>query len=86
MFELGYNIMRKYWNQGLTTEAAKAIIDFGHRRLGIKKFLGRHAKENVASGKVMQKVGFVYQKDGSYTSSDGKRTYESREYILEFKD
>lgn len=37
MFELGYNIMHKYWNCGLTTEAAKAIIDFGYRQLGIKK-------------------------------------------------
>lgn len=85
-FELGYNIMRKYWNQGLTTEAAKAIIDFGRRQLGIKKFFACHAKENVASGRVMQKVGFVYYKDGIHTSLDGTRTYEAREYILEIKD
>ena len=29
MFELGYNIMSKHWNKGLTTEAASAIILVG---------------------------------------------------------
>lgn len=82
MFELGYNIMKKYWNRGLTTEAAKVIIDFGSGTLGMNKFLARHANENPASGKVMEKVGFIYQKDGSYTSFDGKRSFESKEYIL----
>ena len=26
MYELGYNLMKKYWNQGLATEAGKRII------------------------------------------------------------
>lgn len=82
MFELGYNIMKKYWNLGLTTEASKVIIAFAVQNLGVDSFLGRHAKANPASGKVMEKLGFIYQKDGSYSSFDGQRSFECREYTL----
>ncbi|MCL1872889.1 MAG: GNAT family N-acetyltransferase [Clostridiales bacterium] len=82
MFELGYCIMKKYWDLGLTTEAAQAIIDFGIQKLGITSYLGRHAIENPASGKVMSKLGFCYQKDGEFSSFDGTRTYKSREYLF----
>jgi len=82
MFEPGYIIMEKYRNQGLVTEAAKAIIDFAVKELGQTKLFAIHAKENPASGKVMEKTGFVYQRDGKYSSFDGKRIFESREYIF----
>ena len=86
MFELGYNIMQKYWNQGFTTEAAKKIIDFAIKELGIKRLFCRHAKDNIASGKVIEKLGFTYQNNGTYTSLDGKRTFLSKEYLLEIND
>lgn len=82
MFELGYNIMKKYWGRGLTTEAAQRIIDFGKNELKQTKFYCCHAKDNPASGKVMTKVGFRYQKDGAYSSWNQERTFESKEYLL----
>lgn len=82
MFELGYNLMKKYWNQGLTTEAASAIIDFGKNVLKLQRFYCCHAKDNPASGNVMRKIGFQYQNDDVYYSWDHVRRFESREYIL----
>ena len=82
MFELGYVIMRKFWNNGFTTEAAKAMVNFAVSELGQTRLYAEHAKQNPASGRVLEKVGFVYQKDGSYTSFSGRRTFESREYIF----
>lgn len=81
-FEVGYNLMKKYWNQGLTTEAAAEMVRFAKEELKQKELFCCHAKENVASGKVMEKVGFRYVKDGSYTSFDGERTFETRECRL----
>ncbi|MCL2149609.1 MAG: GNAT family N-acetyltransferase [Dehalococcoidia bacterium] len=85
MYELGYNIMKKYWNLGLTTEAAWAMIDFATQELGISSFLGRHATENPASGRIMEKLGFSFQREGQYTSFDGARLFNSREYLLSVK-
>lgn len=82
MYELGYNIMKKYWGQGLATEAAQAIIDFGKSQLQQKQFYCCHAKDNSASGRVMTKVGFQYQNDGIYYSWNQERKFESREYLL----
>lgn len=82
MFELGYCIMKKYWNLGLATEAAKAIIDFGKQELKENAFYCCHAKDNPASGKVMRKIGFKYQNDGVYYSWDREKKFESMEYLL----
>ena len=82
MYELGYNIMKKYWNQGLTTEAAAAIIEFGKIELQQKYFYCCHAKDNPASGKVMRKIGFQYQKDGVYYSWNRLKRFECKEYLL----
>lgn len=80
MFELGYNIMKKYWNMGFTTEAAGKIVEFAITELGEKQLFCCHAKENTASGHVMRKAGFRYVKEGSYSSFDLTRTYITDEY------
>ncbi|MCL2226974.1 MAG: GNAT family N-acetyltransferase [Oscillospiraceae bacterium] len=83
VFEIGYCIMKKYWNKGLTTEVVREILDFGTRELKQTKFFAMHAKENPASGKVLEKAGFVYFEDGEYDSFDGKRVFESRNMMWE---
>jgi len=85
MFEIGYVIMQKYWNMGLTTEAARAMVDFAVKTLGVSSICGKHAKENAVSGKILEKLGFVYQNDGEYSTFDGVRTFECREYIFDVK-
>ena len=81
-FEIGFAIMKTYWNQGFTTESAHAMIDFAVKELKQTRFFARHAKENTASGIVLKKIGFIYLKDGTYSSFDGKRAFESKEYVL----
>ncbi len=84
-YELGYNIMKKYWGQGLTTEAGKVILDFAISTLGEKKFFCRHAVDNIGSERVMTKLGFVYYQDSSYKSFSGKKHYLSKDYYLNIK-
>jgi len=82
VFELGYNIMHKYWNQGYTTEAAKAILEFAHLQLGECEFIAAHAIENPASGRVMGKCGFKYENNEVHTKFDGITSYETKRYRL----
>lgn len=83
MFELGYNIMKKYWNRGLTTEASRAMISFAAGSLDAGSLFAVHAKENTASGRVLEKLGFAYQRDGETVCFDGKRVHATREYLLD---
>ena len=82
LFQVGYNIMKKHWNRGYTTEAMRAILKFAANNLGIKRVAGGHAKDNIASAKVIEKLGFVYDRDSMTPHVDGIRVFDSREYFL----
>lgn len=85
LFQVGYNIMKTHWNRGYTTEAMKAILKFADANLGLKKVAGGHAKENHASAKVLEKLGFVYDRDDITPHVDGIRFFDSREYYFELR-
>ena len=59
--EIGYCISSKYWNKGITTEAFKAIIKYLFEEIGVNRICAKHDINNVASGKVMEKCGMVYE-------------------------
>lgn len=58
--EIGYCIGRSFWHQGIMTEALRAVADYGFNHEGLKRITGRHIEENMASGAVMEKVGFQF--------------------------
>ncbi len=55
---LGYWIARTHWNRGIATEACGALIDIA-RTLGLPRLEGAHFVDNPASGRVLEKLGFV---------------------------
>lgn len=59
--ELGYDLGYAYWNKGLMTEAAKAVIRFLLEEVGCHRVVIRHAVKNPASGRVAQKCGLTYE-------------------------
>ena len=56
--EMGYWIARPYWGQGFATEAARALIDIA-RTLKLPRLEASHFIDNPASGRVLEKLGFV---------------------------
>jgi RimJ/RimL family protein N-acetyltransferase len=56
--ELGYWIARPFWGRGLATEACTALIDMA-RALGLLSLEGSHFVDNPASGRVLERLGFV---------------------------
>lgn len=81
-FELGYCTAKAYWGHGYATEAGRAMLDFGRETLRQTMFHACHAVENVRSGRVIAKLGFVYDSDGTYDSVSGARHFKSRQYFL----
>lgn len=59
--EMGYWLGQPYWNQGYTTEAARAILAFGFGELMLNKITASHIAGNLASGRVMEKAGMKYE-------------------------
>lgn len=79
LFELGYNFGKKYWGRGYATETMQAIIEWAKKDLMISEIVGRYAKDNPVSGKVMKKLGFMYCKDIPYEANEGTALYEGVE-------
>jgi len=81
--EIGYNIAKKHWRNGYTTEALKRAIDYLINDEGISRFRCSHAILNPASGAVMRKAGFKYIHDDVYEKYDNSQKFESKVYYLD---
>jgi ribosomal-protein-alanine N-acetyltransferase len=57
--DIGYGVGPDEWGRGYATEAARLIIRFGFETLGLHRIWATHHPENVASRRVLDKVGFV---------------------------
>lgn len=55
--DVGYRFLPEYWGQGLATEACTASLDFGFNTLHLDEILGLVLPRNVASIRVLEKVG-----------------------------
>ena len=56
--ELGYFVEPSRWGEGIATEAAIATRDEAFHRCEVPELIGRCRVENVASARVLAKVGF----------------------------
>jgi len=59
--EAGYWVGKPFWNQGVATEALRAVLAFGFDTLALHKIFATHLVENLASGKVMQRAGMQWE-------------------------
>lgn len=71
-FDISYNLGKKYWGKGYTTEAMARAMRYGTEVLGVKEYITSCARENKASAHVLEKLGFQYEKDVPYTFSGGE--------------
>lgn len=55
--EVGFLLSHAYWNRGLTTEGAWASLEFGFERLGLNQVVAIVHPENLASRRVIEKLG-----------------------------
>ena len=55
--ELGYVLAKPYWGLGYATEAAAAVLKFGFTQLGLSLIESNAMPENLASLRVMAKLG-----------------------------
>ncbi|MGC5327402.1 GNAT family N-acetyltransferase [Brevibacillus sp. SYSU BS000544] len=73
---LGYELSQDYWNQGIMTEALKAVITYTFETLGNHRMIAEVIPENTASLKVLEKLGF--QQEGllrQHLWHDGTKTW-----------
>lgn len=60
VFEIGHCYSKNYWHKGYATEALDVVINFLFNEVKVDLIIAKHYENNIASGKVMQKVGMKY--------------------------
>ncbi len=57
--ELGYSIERKFWNQGIGTEMATAMVRYAFEKMSSQMVVAVTVIENIGSQRVLEKAGFT---------------------------
>ena len=80
--ELSYWIRSDHAGRGLTTEACRELIDWGVRVLRVSRFTLWAGRENRASRRVAQKLGFDHQGPLGWQPDGGLGTFPAESYEL----
>lgn len=60
--EIGWRLAREYWGKGYATEAAKASLDIGFRKLDLEEVYSFTSVSNWKSRAVMERLNMVNTK------------------------
>jgi len=81
--DLGYRLKQEFWGKGYATEASLAIIEYGFNTLELERIIAISMPENIASIRVMEKIGMKYYKHAPYEEGeDDALWYEIKKTAL----
>jgi len=58
--EILYGYDKKFWGKGYALEAARAVLEFGIKKLDLKEVVAAVNYDNIASDKVLGKIGMKF--------------------------
>ena len=68
LVDIGFRFFRRDWGKGFATESAHAALTYGFNHLGIQQIIARSSTDNLASIRVIEKLGMSFWK---YDSCEG---------------
>ncbi|MGD0491121.1 MAG: GNAT family N-acetyltransferase [Steroidobacteraceae bacterium] len=60
--DVGFAFLSRYWSKGYAAESAAAVLDYGKRRLRLKRIVAITAPENHGSIAVLEKIGLKFER------------------------
>jgi RimJ/RimL family protein N-acetyltransferase len=75
--EVGYWLGRKYWRQGYVSEALGMILDFGFRKLKLKRIWAGVYHPNIPSQRLLMKAGFTKEGVLRKHTRKGSKEYDN---------
>ena len=65
-YDIGYRLIKKFWGQGIATEAATGLLEFGFETKSLNKICAETHIENTGSSRVLQKIGLKFIETFNY--------------------
>jgi len=66
ILEIGFHLLPEFWGKGYAVEAANTVINYASSHLQAEALFAGHNPRNIASQKVLLKLGFTYIGDEFY--------------------
>lgn len=70
-YDIGFRFFKTHWNKGYASEAAELALSLGFNRYHLNKIVGRVMKANIASIKVLEKIGLQFKKNIDFDGQEG---------------
>jgi len=65
-YDFGYRLKRKFWGKGYATESGNSALKYGIEMLGLKEIYAMTDANNLASRRVLEKIGMKYIETFNY--------------------
>ena len=59
-YDIGYRYIPRFWGKGYAIESSIVTLEYGFNKLNIETICGAAEIENIASNKVLQKIGLKF--------------------------
>ncbi len=64
--EIGWRLARPFWNRGLATEGASAVLKYAFSVLKLPQIVAFTVPANIPSRRVMEKIGMKHDRSGDF--------------------
>jgi RimJ/RimL family protein N-acetyltransferase len=80
--EIGWRLAAEFWNQGYSTEGARAALDFAFTHLAADEIVSFTVPANVRSRRVMEKIGMTHDAGGDFDHPSLPESHPLRRHVL----
>jgi len=80
--ESGWRLAAEYWNRGLATEGARAVLKHAFENLGIEELVSFTVPANVPSRRVMEKIGMTHRLEDDFDHPKLPEGHPLRRHVL----
>jgi RimJ/RimL family protein N-acetyltransferase len=80
--EIGWRLAPAWWNRGLATEGARAVLRTAFEDLGLTEVVAFTVPANLPSRRVMEKIGMRYDASGDYDHPAIAEGHPLRRHLL----
>lgn len=80
--EVGWRLSSEYWGKGYATEGAKASLDYGFNKIGLKEIVSFTVPANIRSLEVMKKIGLKRDVNGNFSHPKLPKDHYLSQHVL----
>lgn len=80
--EIGWRLDKAFWGNGYATEAALCVLNFAFNEIGKREIVSFTSKLNIASIKVMQRIGMKRDLNGDFDHPNIDEKHRLSEHVL----